>query len=204
MLLTNRVVLLGLLAIGGAAIAALLLVPDEWAMLTAVLITGGGLIILGAMGLARLRRPVRTNESARIEDVSDDRATELMRITGRMLAEMNYRYSVRLDLDTTRRRFDATVNEVQLGFIPVVLLDHITEKTGYGYVAFVHDGERFRAPGLPCPDGEDAAIRHAVRSVNPISEHGERDDDDERGKGHGPSRRGHDDADDDDVPPGAT
>jgi hypothetical protein len=177
MLLTNRAVLFGLGVIALVVLIVLWTAPSQWAATAAVFVGAGGLIVLGAMGLARLRRPMREPEPANIEDISDERAMELMRITGRMLAEMNYRYSVRLDLDTTRRRFDATINEVKLGFIPVLLIDHITEKTGFGYVAFVHDGERFRAPGLPCPDGEDAAVRHAVRSVNPIGEHDRAEDD---------------------------
>ena len=184
MLLTNRAVLLGLGIIGLGVLIALLTVPRDWSITAAVLVGGGGLIVIGAMGLARLRRPLREPEPARIEEVSDERTMELMRITGRALAEMNYRYSVRLDLDSTRQRFDATVHEVKLGFVPVMLLDHVTEKTGYGYVAFVHDGERFRAPGLPCPDGEDAAVRHAVRSVAPVDEEETTDDaDDDRDDG---------------------
>ena len=40
---------------------------------------------------------------------------------------------------------------------------------GFGYAAFVHDGDRWRGPGLPCPPGQSDAVKHAARCVSPLA-----------------------------------
>jgi hypothetical protein len=99
------------------------------------------------------------------------RRKELVRGTSLYLRELNYRYSVRLDPTETgeHRCFTAEVNGVKLGFVPVLITDNSNDRQGYGFVAFVHDGKRWRGPGLPCPSGQVEAVRHAAKCVSPLA-----------------------------------
>jgi hypothetical protein len=53
--------------------------------------------------------------------------------------------------------------------VPVVVTDNTNDRQGFGYVAFVHDGVRWRGPGLPCPDDPALAVKHAARCVSPLA-----------------------------------
>ena len=110
-------------------------------------------------------------ESSNIRDVSDARQRELIRGTSKYLREMNYRYSIRLNAGAPGKRqsFTAEVNTVKLGFLPAVITDNTNDRQGYGYVAFVHDGTRWRGPGLPCPGEQVEAVHHATRCVSPLA-----------------------------------
>jgi hypothetical protein len=111
------------------------------------------------------------NESEDIGELSDARKRELVRGTSLFLREMKYRYSVRGDGATSneRRCFSAEVNTVKLGFLPAVITDNTNDRQGQGYLAYVHDGERWRGPGLPCPADQAEAVRHAARCVSPLA-----------------------------------
>jgi hypothetical protein len=110
-------------------------------------------------------------ESDDITGLSLQRRRELVRGTSLYLRELNYRYSIRLDsIETTEHRpISAEENTVKLGFVPVVIIDNSNDRQGKGYVAFVHDGNRWRGPGLPCPSGQVEAVRLAAKCVSPLS-----------------------------------
>ncbi|HWB19077.1 MAG TPA: hypothetical protein VG711_02165 [Phycisphaerales bacterium] len=113
----------------------------------------------------------RLTESDDISEVSETRRMELIRGTSLHLRNMKYRYSVRADHSETtdRRCFTAEVNGVRLGFVPVIVTDNTNDRQGFGYVAFVYDEDRWRGPGLPCPDGQPNAVRHAAKCVSPLA-----------------------------------
>lgn len=135
-------------ALGVANLATL------WMFETTILGNGGG-------------RP----EPDDMKTVDPDRRKELVRGTSMYLRELKYRYSIRLDPTETgeHRCFTAEVNGVKLGFVPVLITDNSNDRQGYGYVAFVHDGRRWRGPGLPCPSGQVEAVRHAAKCVSPLA-----------------------------------
>ncbi len=110
-------------------------------------------------------------ESPDIRDLSDERQRELMRGTSMHLREMNYRYSIRADPSApgNRQLFSAEVNSIKLGFLPAIITDNTNDRQGCGYVAFVHDGTRWRGPGLPCPGEQLQAVHHATRCVSPLA-----------------------------------
>jgi len=110
-------------------------------------------------------------EGENINELSAERRRELVRGTSLYLRELNYRYSIRLDPTETadHKLFTAEVNTVRLGFVPVVIIDNTNDRQGLGYVAFVHDGKRWRGPGLPCPAGQVEAVRHAAKCVSPLA-----------------------------------
>ena len=143
-----------LLALGGLLLAtAILLLLREPTRIAGAIAGGGGVVLLTA-GLRRSPAgPASRDESDHISELSDARRKELMRGTSLFLREMRYRYSVRLDAHETaeRRPFSAEVNSIRLGFLPAVITDNKNDRQGLGLVAFVHDGRRWRGPGLPCP-----------------------------------------------------
>lgn len=120
----------------------------------------------------------RTDGTAAIEEpddvsqLSDQRRQQLIRGTSMHLRNMHYRYTVRAEHHdlSDRQCFNAEVNSVHLGFVPVVIADNATEKQGFGFVAFVHDGRRWRGPGMPCPGGRERALEHALRCVSPLND----------------------------------
>ncbi|MCA9296066.1 MAG: hypothetical protein KC983_06100 [Phycisphaerales bacterium] len=116
-------------------------------------------------------RAVSLEEADDLRMVSEDRRRELMRGASKQLSDFRYRYSVRMHhTDAGEHRcFNADVNGVRLGFIPAIITDNTNDRQGYGYVAFVHDGHRWRGPGLPCPAGQLEAVRHASRCVSPLA-----------------------------------
>ena len=124
------------------------------------------LLALRSPGVGRGRQ-----ETSDMNQLSPQRRRELVRGTSLYLRELKYRYSIRLDPNQSgeHRCFSAEVNRVRLGFVPVVIIDNTSERQGYGYVAFVHDGKRWRGPGLPCPAGQVEAVRHAAKCVSPLS-----------------------------------
>jgi hypothetical protein len=170
MFLSGRRLLL-VLSIILAAIGLLLWITRAaGAQVTVVLLLAGfaGMI---ATGLLRRPEPMTPIESNDIREVSEERRRELMRGTGLSLREMQYRYSVRLDTadSAERRAFSAEVNTIRLGFVPAIITDNTNDRQGFGYVAFVHDGTRWRGPGLPCPADQTEAVRHAARCVSPLA-----------------------------------
>jgi hypothetical protein len=110
-------------------------------------------------------------ESEDVRELSPQRIRELVRGTSMYLRELRYRYSIRLDPNDAgeHRSFSAEVNTVKLGFVPVIITDNTNDRQGLGYVAFVHDGRRWRGPGLPCPAGQVEAVRHAAKCVSPLA-----------------------------------
>lgn len=168
MVLTTRMMLCGA-AIGvGCATIAYWILPVGSAIFGVIGLAMTGLLF-GAAFFLPGRMP-RTPESDEIADLAEARLRELVRGTSMHLREMRYRYSVRMD-PTSRRNhpaFTENVNSVRLGFVPVVLTDNETERQGLGYVAFVYDGQRWRGPGLPCPEDREEALTHARRCVTPL------------------------------------
>jgi hypothetical protein len=114
--------------------------------------------------------PTLRRETDNINDLSPQRRRELVRGTSLYLRELHYRYSIRFAPTETGelRPFSAEVNTIKLGFVPVMIIDNTNDRQGYGYVAFVHDGKRWRGPGLPCPAGQVEAVRHAAKCVSPL------------------------------------
>ena len=133
------------------------------------------LVVVGIAGIVALvvRRPSLPArvESDDITELSEARRKELMRGTSMYLRELQYRYSVRLDVRESAHAgcFAAEVNSIHLGFVPAVITDNTTDRQGLGFVAFVHDGRRWRGPGLPCPADQAEAVRHAARCVSPLA-----------------------------------
>src|SRR5262245_39233846 len=62
-------------------------------------------------------------ESEQVEQLSRERQHELVRGTSMQLRQMKYRYSVRPD-SGGRESFTARVNQIRLGFVPVVMPDN--------------------------------------------------------------------------------
>lgn len=133
-------------------------------------IAPGGLALAAAL-LVALRQPAPEPqiEAERIELLPRERLAELVRGTSLQLRDMRYRYSVRPDLGA-RAPFSAKVNQIRLGFVPVVITDNSNDRQGLGFVAFVFDGQRFRGPGLPCAGSRDEALTHAAKCVEPLAE----------------------------------
>ncbi len=135
------------------------------------------LLLCGTIGVVAviLTRPKTTTDHQEPDDVSqlsEQRRQQLIRGTSMHLRNMRYRYTVRAEHHELgdRQCFNAEVNSVHLGFVPVVIADSATQKHGYGFVAFVFDGRRWRGPGLPCPGGRDRALQHAFRCVSPLDD----------------------------------
>lgn len=135
------------------------------------------LLLCGVIGLIVIRMG-RRGGTARLEEPDDvsqlttERRHQLVRGTSMHLRNMRYRYSVRAEHHelSDRECFNAEVNRVHLGFVPVMITDTATDKQGYGFVAFVYDGRRWRGPGLPCPGGRERALQHAQHCVSPLDE----------------------------------
>ena len=146
-------------------------VNEQFARVLAWVIVGCGVVSILVLNVYRPPMPVARQESDDIAAISQARLRELLRGTSMHLRELKYRYSVRFEAfdDQQRRCFNAEVNSVKLGFIPAVVSDNTTERQGWGYVAFVFDGRRWRGPGLPCPDGQAEAVRHAAKCVSPLA-----------------------------------
>jgi hypothetical protein len=169
MILSGRRLLLGLSIIIVACGVVILLRPEaRW--LSAVIVLCGfvAALVLNVFGTSS--RP-RLPEPDEIAEISAERRAELIRGTSKFLREMKYRYSIRLDTNPTgdRQCFTAEVNTVRLGFIPALVTDNTNDRQGYGFVAFVFDHNRWRGPGLPCPAGQEEAVRHAARCVSPLA-----------------------------------
>jgi hypothetical protein len=161
---------LAILAIAAATGSGMWLVPaGRWVVLAAGTVLACAILALGIIRPAREWQP---QESDLVEQLDPDRHNELIRGTSLHLREMRYRYSVRSDRtdSSSRRPFTTEVNTIRLGFLPVILTDNDTDYQGYGYLAFVYDGRRWRGPGLPCPNGRDAATAHAKRHVAPVGQ----------------------------------
>ena len=107
-----------------------------------------------------------------VSQLSDQRRQQLIRGTSMHLRNMHYRYTVRAEHHdlSDRQCFNAEVNSLHLGFVPVVIGDSTTQKQDYGFVAFVFDGRRWLGPGLPCPGGRDRALQHALRCVSALDD----------------------------------
>ena len=170
MLISGRPLLaILLLLIVASGVVTLLDHAARWAAAITVGCAAAGLLILWLMyGSAAVTGPKR--ESDDIAQITDQRRRELVRGTSLYLRELHYRYSIRPDPAQTsaQRCFSAEVNTVKLGFVPVIITDNTNDREGVGYVAFVHDGKRWRGPGLPCPAGQVEAVRHAAKCVSPL------------------------------------
>lgn len=130
---------------------------------------GGLLLAIVALGRLPARPRGPDPEPARIEGLDATRQHELLRGTSLHLRDMKFRLSIHYD-NTGRAAFTREINTITLGFLPVVMLDNLSDKQGEGYVAFPFDGQRWRGPGLPCVGGPDDAIAHAAKCVSPLDE----------------------------------
>lgn len=156
-----------------AGIVLRVAISGGWRDAGLVIAIAGCLVALAAaipLILGEGLRP-RGPEPENVDELSDARLRELMRGTSLYLRNMKYRYSVRIDASRSgeRRPFAAEVNTIQLGFVPAVITDNTNDRQGYGFVAFVYDGTRWRGPGLPCPADQAEAVRHAARCVSPLA-----------------------------------
>ncbi len=170
MVIGLRVVFLGLSLTLAAAGVAL------WIWLGADVFVWG-LLLCSTIGVVLLivTRPTPADDVREPDDVSQlskERRQQLIRGTSMHLRNMRYRYTVRAEHHelSDRQCFNAEVNSVHLGFVPVVIADSTTDKQDYGFVAFVFDGRRWRGPGLPCPGGRDRALQHACRCVSALDD----------------------------------
>ncbi len=165
-----RRVMLGLSIV--IAAVAVVVAFDERARWMAIIVAGLALVIAVLLNFIKphQERGPRS-ESDDIITLGDDRHKELIRGTSLYLREMRYRYSIRIDHSNQpdRQPFAADVNTVRLGFIPAIITDNTNDRQGFGYVAFVYDGRRWRGPGLPCPGAQDDAVHHAAKCVSPLS-----------------------------------
>lgn len=170
MLISTRKVLLGL-AIIVTAVGVLMLLETRTNWFVWLINVGCGLASICALIYWPNSVPSLMRESDDIVAVSVDRRRELVRGTSLYLRELRYRYSIRFDPTETadRRPFSAEVNTIKLGFVPVIIIDNTNDRQGFGYAAFVHDGKRWRGPGLPCPAGQPEAVKHAARCVSPLA-----------------------------------
>jgi hypothetical protein len=165
------------LVVAAAGIIMLIDPGARWLAWAIVICGVANLLVLAAFdptalgGAALGGRARGPQESDDISSLTPQRRRELVRGTSLYLRELNYRYSIRLDQTQTseQRPFSAEVNSVKLGFVPVVIIDNTNDRQGFGYVAFVHDGKRWRGPGLPCPAGQVEAVRHAAKCVSPLA-----------------------------------
>ncbi|HMN95539.1 MAG TPA: hypothetical protein PKC43_04875 [Phycisphaerales bacterium] len=153
----------------GAALAAAILLRGSLA--TAVAIAVAALVAAGAV-IARPAAPEQLVEPTEVDRLDPERLRELVRGTSLRLRDMHYRYSVRPDRGS-RAAFTEAVNSIVLGFVPVIITDNQTDREGRGYVAFVHDGRRWRGPGLPCAGSREEALQHAARCVQPLGAAGD-------------------------------
>ena len=146
-------------------------INEQFARVLAWVIVGSGVVSILVLNVYRPPMPVARMEPDDIATMSQARLRELLRGTSMHLRELKYRYSVRFEPfdDQQRRCFNAEVNNVKLGFVPAVVSDNTNDRQGWGYVAFVYDGRRWRGPGLPCPDGQAEAVRHAAKCVSPLA-----------------------------------
>jgi hypothetical protein len=160
--------LLMTLSIVIVAVAIVIWIEPRYAWLAVIAALAGAGIIL-----VLLMRPGESHrgppEPQSIDLLTNERRLELMRGTSLYLQQQEYRYSIRAAREESRLCFTADVNTVKLGFVPAIVTDNTNDRQGYGYVAFVYDGRRWRGPGLPCPDGQAEAVRHAARCVSPLA-----------------------------------
>jgi hypothetical protein len=172
MLISTRHLLLGL-SVVVTLVAGLMLLLDSRSNALAWVIVACGVVSLAALILwpNSVSSALRSSESDDINDAAPERRRELVRGTSLYLRELRYRYSIRFDpVESTERKcFSAEVNTIRLGFVPVIIIDNTNDRQGFGYVAFVHDGKRWRGPGLPCPAGQMEAVKHAARCVSPLA-----------------------------------
>jgi hypothetical protein len=171
---SGRRLLLGLAIVIVACVIVAWILPEYWHWMSAIA-AGSGVVILLVLNALRPPMPVGLSESDEIDELPLLRRAELIRGTSKFLREMRYRYSIRPDPNESgeRKCFTAEVNGVRLGFIPALITDITDDRQGYGYVAYVYDQRRWRGPGLPCPAGQQEAVRHASRCVAPLGEEGE-------------------------------
>ena len=170
MVLPVRAVLVGVAVISAAAGGALWLGRGPGVVVWILLLCGVIGLIVARIGPGR--GTTRLEEPDDVSQLSTERRHQLVRGTSMHLRDMRYRYSVRAEHHELGNRecFNAEVNNIHLGFVPVMITDNATDKQGYGFVAFVYDGRRWRGPGLPCPGGRERALHHAQHCVSPLDE----------------------------------
>ena len=170
MVIPVRAVLVGIAVISAAAGGALWLGRGPGVVVWILLLCGVIGLIVARMGTRG--GTTRLEEPDDVSQLSTERRHQLVRGTSMHLRDMRYRYSVRAEHHELggRECFNAEVNNIHLGFVPVMITDNATDKQGYGFVAFVYDGRRWRGPGLPCPGGRERALHHAQHCVSPLDE----------------------------------
>ena len=167
MRISGRFLLLAMSTIVAAAGILMWLQPrTQWLALIVII---GAFVSIAVLLAIREPLPPRGPDADAVEQVEEARQAELIRGTSKYLRDMNYRYSIRADR-SGREPFTTEINSLRLGFVPVVITDNESDRQGYGYVAFVFDGTRWRGPGLPCGGGPQDAVDHATRCVAPLHE----------------------------------
>lgn len=157
----------------GLCVVAFLLGAVLWIPISLGIAIMAGSLLTAVLVILKVPQPEpKYYETQEMSELPEKSQHELLRGTGLHLREMKYRYSVRIDHNQTTDRccFNAEINTIKLGFIPVIITDNTTDKQGYGFVAFVYDGKRWLGPGLPCPGAKEQAIAHAHRSVSPLED----------------------------------
>ncbi|MEE9131852.1 MAG: hypothetical protein V3T84_17710 [Phycisphaerales bacterium] len=170
MVIPVRAVFGGVAVISAAAGGALWIWRGGGVLVWILLLCGVISLIVARIG--PLRGTARLEEPDDVSQLSAERRHQLVRGTSMHLRNMRYRYSVRAEHHelSDRECFNAEVNRVHMGFVPVMITDNATDKQGNGFVAFVYDGRRWRGPGLPCPGGRERALQHAQHCVSPLDE----------------------------------
>ncbi len=170
MVVPVRAILVGAAVISAAAGGALWIWLGPGVLVWILLLCGVIGLIVARMG--RQAGTTRLQEPDDVSQLSTERRHQLVRGTSMHLRNMRYRYSVRAEHHelSDRECFNVEVNNIHLGFVPVMITDNATDKQGYGFVAFVYDGRRWRGPGLPCPGGRERALQHAQHCVSPLDE----------------------------------
>ncbi len=172
MLISARRLLLALLCVIAASGIVIWIHPIgkqlAWLVVVGAVV---GIVILIIFSVPHRDTTPREPESDDIGQATEERLKELVRGTSLHLRDMNYRYSVRIDTSQAgdRHCFSADINTIKLGFVPIFLMDRGDDRQGMGYLAFVHDGKRWRGPGLPCPADQADAVRHAAQCVSPLT-----------------------------------
>ena len=150
-----------------AAAAVVMWVDQRAVKWLAAVVAACAIVSLIVLNIYRPPMRSRGPEPSDVRELSEPRLRELIRGTSLFLRDARYRFSIRQD-PSNREPFSTEVNMVPLGFVPVIITENATDRQGYGYVAFVYDGLRWRGPGLPCIGGPHEAVEHAQRCVMPL------------------------------------
>ena len=123
MVIPVRAVLVGVAVISAAVGGALWIWRDPGVLVWILLVCSVIGLIVARMG--PLGGTARLQEPDDVSQLSTERRHQLVRGTSMHLRNMRYRYSVRAEHHelSDRECFNAEVNRVHLGFVPVMITD---------------------------------------------------------------------------------